>query len=145
MTDNYLPCVGKKITRLSFDVDDVIKIYFNDDNLYMILQAYADCCSESWFQLKWINNNNNDNDNDNDNDICGKIFKSIEYVEDIDLPKSGMQERDANHLYRIFFDDDTHFDFILRNSSNGYYDGWIGISLIEYKNIIETSIYPHSK
>lgn len=41
------------------------------------------------------------------------------------MDDSGVQECDVNHIYELVFDDDTTFRFLLRNSSNGYYDGYI--------------------
>lgn len=41
------------------------------------------------------------------------------------MPDSGVQDSDTNHVYRIDFTDGSSFHFLLRNSSNGYYDGWV--------------------
>ncbi|AZL89614.1 hypothetical protein QKC54_gp0940 [Megavirus baoshan] len=110
-------CTNIEISGINFK-NGTIDIYFKDSDKYNLLIAYADCCSESWFELY--------NDNPIDQ-IVGKKIQSLQYVKDIDLPPSGVQERDINHIYRINFTDDTYYDFVLRNSSNGYYDGWLEI------------------
>ncbi|AUV58909.1 hypothetical protein [Bandra megavirus] len=110
-------CTNVKISEIHFK-NGTIDIYFKDSDEYNLLIACADCCSESWFEL-FVD--------DPIDQIIGKKIQSVQYVKDIDLPPSGVQECDINHVYRINFTDDTHYDFILRNSSNGYYDGWLEI------------------
>ncbi|AKI80013.1 hypothetical protein QJ850_gp686 [Acanthamoeba polyphaga mimivirus] len=97
---------------------NAIKILFEDTDKYNILSAEADCCSESWFYFF---------EDKKLGSIVGKSIKNIEYREDIDLPSSGVQECDINSLYRMNFTDGTYFEFVLRNSSNGYYNGWLEV------------------
>lgn len=112
-----------KIT--AFDLLSDEKIYIGCESGNFTLTACADCCSESWFEI------------DFDEKIIGKTIKEIREIQeygmddpDNPLPKSGVQEYDKNHLYHIVFDDDDTepLEFYLRNSSNGYYDGWLNIT-----------------
>lgn len=108
-----------------------IVIRFKDSDSVMKIFAEADCCSYSWFHFF---------DDSPIKLIKGKKIKSIEYLNDIDLPPSTLQEYDKNHLYQIIFDDETNCQFVLRNSSNGYYDGWIDITITS-----TISIHPEEK
>lgn len=108
---------------------NVIQFYFDNINDFFELIAVGDCCSSSWFFF--FNNELN-------KIAKGKSIDSIEILEQIKLPPSGVQEHDLNHLVRIKFTDGKFYDFVLRNSSNGYYDGWIEIN-------IKTLIVPPNK
>jgi hypothetical protein len=103
-----------------------ITINFTNFDKIMKLIAVADCCSSSWFHFF---------DDVPINSIVGKKIKSIETLETIDLPLSNVQEYDRNYLISIIFEDNSKYNFVLRNSSNGYYDGWLDIK-------ISKSIYP---
>jgi hypothetical protein len=82
--------------------------------------ATGDCCSESWFA-----------------DVAGVdalIDREVTAVEEIPLPDwvnvddgRGRQEEDKAYGYRITT---THgyCDVVFRNSSNGYYGGWMTIT-----------------
>jgi hypothetical protein len=35
------------------------------------------------------------------------------------------------HLYEFLFTDGTTFKFLMVNYSNGYYDGWINVTVVE--------------
>lgn len=113
---------GKKINDVyPLENKTIIHIAFDDTNSILRLLAIGDCCSFSWFEEL----------NDRYDSIIGKEIKSIDVKNDfIDLPKSNVQEYDQNTLIEIKFTDDTSFDFVLRNSSNGYYNGWLEIDII---------------
>ena len=81
-----------------------------------------DCCSESWFEQVKDNVTHC---------LKSKVMKSLHY-KSVDLPESGKQECDKSEQYRIMFTDDTFYDFYLRNSSNGYYCGWIDFKFTEH-------------
>lgn len=85
------------------------------------LEAEGDCCSESWFECY----------QNVPFDTCiGKEYSSCTDTRElIEMPDSGVQDSDTNHVYRIDFTDGSSFHFLLRNSSNGYYDGWVNESI----------------
>jgi hypothetical protein len=80
------------------------------------VHAIADCCSNSWFEYPSQLSLN-------------KVIRSIRKGNHIEMPPSEVQEIDKNYHVTIEFTDGNHEEFILRNSSNGYYDGWIEISV----------------
>lgn len=102
--------------------------FIYDSGERMEIIARAGCCSYSWFCFS---------DTKSINYVIEKKIKSIEYLSDVDLPSSKTQKCDRNHLYQIIFNDDTNYQFILRNSSSGFYDGWIDIDVITTSTEIE--------
>lgn len=85
------------------------------------ITAEADCCSVSWFEYP------------NSMIMPFKQISNIVRGDDVVMPYSGVQEFDKNTEYRIMFIDGSHVSIILRNSSNGYYNGNIGLG---FKDII---------
>ncbi len=82
----------------------------------IVLSAHGDCCSTSWFEYDKLLIQN----------YVGKTYKACEDTHrEIELPLSGYDDIDRNHVYELIFEDDTRFEIILRNSSNGYYDGYV--------------------
>jgi hypothetical protein len=81
----------------------------------LILFAEADCCSISWFE---------ESDKKFD-DLIGKKIIGIEYIGEKKMKKSKIQEFDQNFVYEFILEDSANIQFYLRNSSNGYYTGWI--------------------
>jgi hypothetical protein len=82
----------------------------------LIWQAVGDCCSKTWFA-----------------DILGidVLINSVVYrIERLDMSQYDVldgrckQERDKAYGFR-FRCTMGHFEVIFRNSSNGYYGGWI--------------------
>ncbi|XWV24460.1 hypothetical protein QJ856_gp0016 [Tupanvirus deep ocean] len=148
---NYkLFCANKKINHFNVYSENMnavnhISISFVDNNEHLHLYAVGDCCSSSWFHFVEIDNDQLDFKEDQkefdyltqklNKFMVGKIIESIDIMNDIELPSSGVQEVDINHLVRMKFTDGSNYDFVLRNSSNGYYDGWIEINIVN-------SIYP---
>lgn len=88
-------------------------IFKFQDGTSVKLIAHGDCCSESWFEYP--------------NDLQIPTPKIIKFEQDhsIDLPESNRQEYDQNTECIIGFEDGTIYRFYFRNSSNGYYSGWI--------------------
>lgn len=86
------------------------------------VDAYGDCCSYSWLEFP-----------ENLDKLIGKRITHIETVGiEIGLPESNIQEFDQNTLLYIHTEKDDPIMFYLRNSSNGYYGGWIEISCNEH-------------
>ena len=115
------------------------EITFNDnddDNKYttinlktsfykIVIDALGDCCSYSWFEKY----------EDYDyNFLQGKIIKKIKEIELPDTyvyPFEEDYECISTHLYEITFKNDKNsFKLLLINSSNGYYDGYIGVNIL---------------
>lgn len=129
---------GKKITdaylsKKNIAAIDTITILFEQppdftpmtDKCYLEIIASAECCSVSWFEFF---------DDDIEEKLVGKTIKLIETLDSINMPPSQIQEVDHNNLVQITFTDGSKYKFVLRNSSNGYYSGWIDI--VTHDNII---------
>ncbi len=94
-------------------------ISLNTDGGYFAINAEADCCSTSWFEFPY---------GDLD-EIIGKTIEDINFESvTLDRDPSGVDDCDLYYNVTMSFDDDTEFLFLLINSSNGYYSGWISIS-----------------
>ena len=113
---------GNIISEIDHSEEDVINISFKDCEKKLRLCADQDCCSVSWFELK--------EDEQPLNTMIGKQIKNIQTLEDIEMPVSNRQECDQNLVVGIEFEDNTQFKLILRNSSNGYYSGWLDLRII---------------
>ncbi len=111
--------INKKISGF-IDNDDNIILSFKNTSLKLKLNAQGDCCSYSWFDIL----------DDSFSTIINKTFKNV-YITDeiINLPESGNQEVDINTIMIMEFTDSEPFKFVFRNSSNGYYCGWIDITV----------------
>lgn len=97
-----------------------ITISYLEHNQKFELYARSECCSVSWFEFPTPIA-----------EIIGKEFKSLYGSNFVDLPNSGRQEYDKNQPWYITFNDDSQFEFYLRNSSNGWYGGWLEASIVD--------------
>jgi hypothetical protein len=110
----------KIISNFDCPEHDIIHIFFKNNDTFLKLFAGQDCCSVSWFECL----------DKSFNSIIDKEILTIETKEKIDMEHSGRQEYDDNLLIEIQFVDKSKFKFVLRNSSNGYYRGWLEMHLI---------------
>lgn len=95
-------------------------IFFEDSEYKLELIAYGDCCSFSWFE--------NFDGCEFCYDLMGKKIEKVGFHGDteVDLPHTGRDDGEINHECTVkFVDGERDYKFILRNSSNGYYDGWL--------------------
>lgn len=109
--------IGKKITGLRVN-DDQTVLAFDTDQGAVYYIAYGDCCSESWFA-----------------DITGVgalIGGTVRMVDEVKMDGynvddgRGRQESDQAYGYKITTDK-GYADIVFRNSSNGYYGGWLDL------------------
>lgn len=104
---------------------NIIGLSVSDDQHYLSFQTNAgpitfivegDCCSESWFA-----------DITGVNALIGGTVNGVEIVSmegyNVDDGR-GRQEEDAVYGYKILTDK-GYADIVFRNSSNGYYGGWL--------------------
>ena len=121
---------NKKISGVRLSGDDTIILTFEsieENFLYSsgdcYLYAGGDCCSASWFEIL----------DKNYFYLVGKEIKEIIFERDsLNLPYSKRQEHDRNHKVTIKLNgDNSDFVLALRNSSNGYYDGYLEIEEIK--------------
>ncbi len=101
------------LIRGIYATDTEIRVQCNHYDI--VLTAKGECCSTSWFEYEPTIQN-----------CVGKTYVSCSDTHrKIELPFSGKDDMDINHVYELIFEDDTRFEIILRNSSNGYYDGYV--------------------
>ena len=106
---------GKIIKQIFIDKDEQHYILFKTDAGNIVYHADADCCSESWFYhiLGF------------DNLINHKVV-SVEEIDTGDAPEDGRCRQEYDDLYCIKIKTEKgHADIEFRNSSNGYYGGWL--------------------
>lgn len=110
--------VGKTIKEIFINEDQSVLVFVTDGG-DVILQAEGDCCSESWFaDLLGVDC------------LLGQIVTAVEEVEMPDYNVEdgrGRQEEDQAYGYR-FTTARGYADLIFRNSSNGYYGGWLELA-----------------
>lgn len=110
---------GDIIKSVSLNNDQII-VEFEDSYNKLKLFAETSCCDVSWFE-------------ELDQPLNSIIGKQICCVYDsgiyIDLPNSGI-DMDSNHLLILEFIDGSEFQFALRNSSNGCYDGYLRVTIL---------------
>lgn len=110
---------GRCIKSVDYSTENFIIISYENENKKLYLYAEADCCSISWFEIY----------NQPFISIIGKELKSIDMVDRIYMPESNRQECDKNTKMTMNFTDGDPFEFVLRNSSNGYYNGYLELSI----------------
>jgi len=110
---------GKTVFEVDHCQDHQIIISFHSTLDVLILDAQADCCSESWFETL----------SEEFDVIVDREIATIITEGDIDLPASNRQKCDENKIVVITFSDESTFQFVLRNSSNGYYSGWLDMRI----------------
>lgn len=102
----------------------IIEKYSSEQGLQ--LNAWGDCCSESWLEPKDIPFDV----------LIGNRIEKIDYEKygtTVDLPESGVQNYDRNYPVSISLAGGKTFEFYLRNSSNGFYNGWMEITALPMK------------
>jgi len=125
--------VGKKIKEIYIDADNQWYLKFITDDGDIVYETEGDCCSESWFA----------------DVICidallGAIVNVVDEVEMYSVTDTEdsrcRQEYDAIYGYK-FQTDKGWADIVFRNSSNGYYGGWLNcLSEEKYKAYRESHI-----
>lgn len=104
---------GKTITKVEVS-DWIIKFHTKDEQLVFTVEA--DCCSESWIS-----------DIINFHNLIGHTINSIQELDtDSYNTEDGRGRQDCDSVYGITFVTEEGKSFLIyRNSSNGYYGGWI--------------------
>lgn len=102
--------IGQKILSLWVFRDTAL--IFETENGFYVYVTYGDCCSESWFQ-----------------DITGissLINAIVLEVNEISLGEVDGTRQDVDQIYGVKIKTDKGWtDIVFRNSSNGYYGGYL--------------------
>lgn len=108
--------IGKTVVGLRISDNETILAFDHPDGSSTCYQVQEECCSESWFA-----------------DIVGVnalIDMIVRSASEIDLKNYNVndgrcrQEEDTAYGYKLTTDR-GYVDIIFRNSSNGYYGGWL--------------------
>ncbi len=109
------PLMGRRIEAIRIDGDDQHYLTFDTDAGAMHLEALGDCCSESWFyHVLGVKA------------LLGHTITDIEIVKDDAEPPDTFSRQDYDRIYGVNFRTTGGMvDVEFRNSSNGYYGGWL--------------------
>lgn len=113
MCDHNIILLSKEIINSKIKYVKLTKtqifIGFFEINKYIILKSIGDCCSYSWFEF-----------NNQIFSILNKYIKEIIVGDEIDCDGGCLKIRPITIITN-----DGNFNFELKNSSNGYYSGWM--------------------
>lgn len=108
---------GHRVDKIFLKADGEDAIRFEiEGNRHNDFWCEGDCCSESWISdLIGVEN------------IIGAVVSHVECKELPDYNcKDGRGRQEEDEVYGFTFKTDKgDFDLIFRNSSNGYYGGWL--------------------
>lgn len=109
-----LPLIGATVVALSVSDGEERLCLTLDNGRYLIGSLEADCCSQSWFA-----------------DITGVdalLGGTIAHAEEVDEKEceDGRTRQEYDRVYGIKVTTNKGYcDIVFRNSSNGYYGGWL--------------------
>lgn len=112
--DTMEALVGKTISAIRVEAGENRLAFLTTGGDVIAYEAAGDCCSESWFA-----------------DITGVdalILGTVAKAEMIDMPEptDGRTRQEYDSAYGIKLTTEKGIaDIVFRNSSNGYYGGWI--------------------
>ena len=115
--DKLAPLVGAKLTGASIDDDAQHWLVLHTDAGDMALEAEGDCCSESWFyEITGLA------------DLFGHAITGGETTPGVDATDDiTRQEYDQIYSLTLEAAGAGRADIVFRNSSNGYYGGWLNV------------------
>ena len=108
--------IGRTIRAVYIDDDDQHYLSFETDAGTVVYVAEGDCCSESWFyHVLGVDN------------LLGQTVLEVDEIE-MGEPADSYSRQDEDKLYGIKLRTARGYtDIEFRNSSNGYYGGWVEI------------------
>lgn len=107
--------IGRRIDAIRIDGDEQHYLEFETDCGVIRLSAEGDCCSESWFyHVLGVKA------------LLGHTVTDIHVVKDDAEPPDAFSRQEYDKLYGLNFRTTGGMaDVEFRNSSNGYYGGWL--------------------
>ena len=108
--------VGRTIRSVEIDKEEQGYLRLATDSGPVVLIAEGDCCSESWFyQIAGFDA------------LLGHVVRQVEQVDMGDID-DGKTRQEFDQLYSVkIVTDGGHAEIEFRNSSNGYYGGWLSV------------------
>lgn len=118
------PLIGKYIAEVRMLDDSCLYVLTGDGQCYEV-SLHADCCSETWFYSI-----------ENINALIGhKVLQAVEVDESHVDVDDGLCRQDSDSVYSIGLQTQAGIcSFIYRNSSNGYYGGWMSCRRLAIKD-----------
>jgi hypothetical protein len=111
--------IGKTINSVLIDKNEQTVLQFNTSDGPIVYVAFGDCCSYTWFA-----------DITGFTSLVGQTVLSVDEVE-LPQPEDGKDERNRDEYDQVYgYNLKTtggHAHIVYRNSSNGYYGGWLGL------------------
>jgi hypothetical protein len=115
--------IGKTISGIRVNEDQSVLIFDHPNGTTTGYVAEGDCCSETWFA-----------DITGVAALLGGTVAEVEQVE-MEAVEDGRTRQEWDLFYGVKLRTDKGFaDIVYRNSSNGYYGGWIHPMPTEYRN-----------
>lgn len=117
-TNEYLLRCGEVYSvKLKNDCRPGDLLQFDCEKFSFTMKACGDCCSRSWFIQ----------DDLNSFQLLGKTITSFvqKNLEDVVIDEGYSVLRDK--VYIMTLNDGSDFEFIMRNDSNGQYNGWVEV------------------
>ncbi len=111
---DFRELIGSQILRVYLSPDKT-ELSFDTDNGFFMYQVFGDCCSHSWF-----------NDIINVQALLGE---TVESVEERSMPEAPQEEDGYIQVYGLRLTTRKGWtDIAFRNSSDGYYGGWMSFA-----------------
>lgn len=119
--------VGRTINAIQIDDAEQHYLAFGTDSGRIIYVAEGDCCSESWFyHILGVDN------------LLGQTVLETESCY-LGEPEDGFSRQESDKLYSIKLRTARGYaDIEFRNSSNGYYGGYLDIYLDEWPSHVRS-------
>lgn len=108
---------GAKVNDIYVDAShESIALYTDKGTFY--LDAYGDCCSHSWYEhISGVDA------------LKGQVIRSVQEIGLGEvMPRAETEYQEYVQAYSIKFTTDKgYFEIEMRNSSNGYYGGYVNL------------------
>lgn len=117
--DRLSELIGRTLTGADIDADEQHYLILHTDQGDVVLSAEGDCCSESWFyEVTGLS------------DLYGHVITGGETREAEDAT-DGITRQESDQIYGLALEaaGAGRADVVFRNSSNGYYGGWLNVDM----------------
>lgn len=114
--------LNKTIKGFKFSEDIVVLLF--EDSSSLVLSALGGCCSKSWFETL-----------SGEEDLEGAILQNLELIEYENKRLEIEEDYSVIKFYGVKITTNRGYtDIDMRNESNGYYGGYIGLNTFDQYN-----------
>lgn len=107
--------IGKKVVRLEINEDESVLKFIHPEGDETLYVAIGDCCSATWFA-----------DITGVDALLNHTIAAAENIEMKDVIQDQRCRQEVDEFYGVKLTTDAGIvNIVYRNSSNGYYGGWI--------------------